>query len=44
MYTMVRLKKDTVEKLKEIGKKGETYDSIIKRLLEYYEKNNKNKN
>lgn len=37
-YTMVRLKKETVEKLKELGKKGETYDDIIRKLLDFYEK------
>jgi len=32
--TTIRLKKETVEKLKEIGKKGETYDQIVNRLIE----------
>jgi predicted CopG family antitoxin len=33
-FTSIRLRKDTVEKLKERGRKGESYDDIIKRLLE----------
>jgi len=32
--TMIRISKETRNKLKERGKKGETYDEIIKRLLE----------
>ena len=31
--TTVELTKETRDKLKELGKKGETYDTIIKRLL-----------
>jgi hypothetical protein len=42
-YTTVRLNKQTVELLKEIGRKDESYDRIILRLIEvYYEKNEKN--
>jgi len=42
-YTTVRLNKQTVELLKEIGHKDESYDRIILRLIEiYYEKNEKN--
>lgn len=33
-YTSIRLQKDTVEMLKERGRKGESYDDIIRRLLE----------
>jgi len=33
-FTSIRLRKDTVEMLKERGRKGESYDDIIKRLLE----------
>ncbi len=33
-FTSVRLQKDTVEMLKERGRKGESYDDIIRRLLE----------
>jgi len=33
-YSYIRLKKETVEKLKKIGHKGETYDDIVNRLIE----------
>ena len=33
-YTSIRVTKKTVELLKERGRKGESYDDIIKRLLE----------
>jgi predicted DNA-binding protein len=33
-YTNIRLRKETVEKLKKLGFKGETYDEIINRLIE----------
>jgi len=32
--TSIRLRKETVEMLKMRGRKGESYDDIIKRLLE----------
>jgi predicted CopG family antitoxin len=32
--TTIQLSKQTREKLKEIGKMGETYDDVIKRLIE----------
>ena len=32
--TTIRLKKETATALKEIGKKGETYDDIVNRLLD----------
>jgi len=31
---MIRISKEARDKLKVIGKKGETYDEIIRRLLE----------
>lgn len=31
------MRKETIEKLKRIGHKGETYDDIIRRLIEAYE-------
>jgi predicted DNA-binding protein len=31
--TMIRLSQETREKLKYVGKKGETYDQIISRLF-----------
>jgi predicted CopG family antitoxin len=33
-YTSIRVTKETVELLKERGRKGESYDDIIKKLLE----------
>lgn len=33
-YTSIRLRKETVNMLKERGRKSESYDDIIKRLLE----------
>jgi hypothetical protein len=33
-YTSIRVTKGTVELLKERGKKGESYDAIIRKLLE----------
>jgi len=38
MYTNIRLSKKTVQRLKNIGKKGETYDDIINRLIDEHEK------
>lgn len=32
--TMITLNKSTVEKLKGCGKKGETYDEVVNRLIE----------
>jgi hypothetical protein len=37
-YTYIRLKKETVEKLKKIGSKNETYDDIINRLIKEVKK------
>jgi len=34
--TTITIKKETREMLKELGKKGETYDEIIKRLIELW--------
>ena len=36
MDTTVRVSTDTRDKLVEIGKKNESYDSLILRLIEYY--------
>jgi len=33
-WTYIRIKKETAQRLKELGKKGETYDEIINRLIE----------
>jgi len=32
--TTIQLSKETRDQLKELGKKGETYDDIIRRLME----------
>jgi hypothetical protein len=32
-FTSIRVSKETVEMLKEKGRKGETYDDIIRKLL-----------
>ncbi len=40
MPTTIQVKKDTREKLKKFGHKGESYDDIIKRLMEYCEELN----
>jgi hypothetical protein len=34
IYTNIRVKRETAKMLREIGKKGETYDEVIRRLLE----------
>jgi hypothetical protein len=34
MHTMIQLKKSTRERLKDIGKKGESYDDLINQLLD----------
>jgi predicted CopG family antitoxin len=33
-YTSIRVTKETVELLKERGRKGESYDDVIKKLLQ----------
>jgi hypothetical protein len=43
MFVMVRIttiqvKETTREKLKDLGRKGETYDQIIEKLLQIYQK------
>lgn len=37
--TTVKLMKKTRERLAEIGSKKETYDDVINRLIEFFEKN-----
>ena len=32
-YTTIRLEKETVKLLQEVGKKKETYDEVIRRLM-----------
>jgi len=36
--TTIRVSKETQSMLKDIGKKGETYDDVIRRLIEFYVK------
>ena len=33
-WTTIRVRKETVSMLKELGRKGETYDDVIQRLIE----------
>ena len=40
MATTIQVKKDTREKLKRFGHKGESYDDIIERLMGYFEELN----
>lgn len=42
--TTIQLKKETRERLIEIGKKKETYDDIINRLIDFYLANRGDKN
>jgi hypothetical protein len=37
--TTIQIKKETREKLKKLGVKGETYDMIIVRLVDFYDTN-----
>ncbi len=37
MSTTIQIKKDTREKLKHFGHKGESYNDIIERLMNYFE-------
>ena len=39
--TMIRIKKETTELLKQIGKKGQTYDEVIKELIKIYNQTKK---
>ena len=38
--TMMKVSKEVTNDLKEIGKKSETYDDIIRRLIMFYRKKN----
>ncbi|MEK6883614.1 MAG: hypothetical protein AABY22_28560 [Nanoarchaeota archaeon] len=33
LMTTIKLKKTTVEKLKKLGKKGDTYEDLIQKLI-----------
>jgi len=37
--TNIRISKKLTEKLKELGKMGDTYETVIWRLVDFYEKN-----
>jgi len=41
LFTTVKIMRSTRDKLVELGKKQDTYDDIIKRLIEFYHDNNK---
>jgi len=34
----IRISKEVRERLKALGRKGETYDDVIMRLIEFYER------
>jgi len=36
--TLIPIKKSTRERLKKVGRKGETYDQIINKLIDIFEK------
>jgi hypothetical protein len=38
--TTVELEKKTRDKLKDLGKKGETYDELLNRLIDFYKERN----
>ena len=40
MATTIQIKQETREKLKRFGHKGESYDNIIERLMDYCEELN----
>ena len=40
MATKIQIKQETREKLKRFGHKGESYDNIIERLMDYCEELN----
>ncbi|MCD6241305.1 hypothetical protein J7K27_07300 [Candidatus Bathyarchaeota archaeon] len=33
-WTSIRVRRETADMLKELGRKGETYDDIIRRLID----------
>jgi len=38
-YNSIRVEKETRDKLDSLGKRRESYNDIIKNLIEFYEKN-----
>jgi len=41
--TMIRISKHTRDRLKELGKKGDTYDMIINRLIDEVKRRDREK-
>jgi len=41
--TLVQLEKSTVEKLKRLGSKSETYDQIVNKLIDFFEEREEKK-
>jgi len=39
--TTIKIQTETREKLADLGKKSESYDTILNRLIEFYRKNAK---
>lgn len=37
MFSTIQIKKETEDKLKHFGQKGESYDDIIERLMNYFD-------
>lgn len=37
-YRQCRLRRDTLERVASLGQKGQTYDQIINKILDNYEK------
>jgi len=37
-YTNIRLRRETVRMLQEVGRKAETYDQIVLKLIKKYKK------
>lgn len=40
MTTTIRIKRETKKKLEKLGNKGDTFDEIINRLIEYHLRGN----
>ena len=41
--TTIRVKKENKERMDEIGRKNESYDDVLEKLLDFYESKNKRK-
>jgi hypothetical protein len=39
--TTIQLEEETRDRLKDFGKKGESYDDIVIRLMKFYKENSK---